>query len=163
MHEQFIIGAIVKNHFGVLTRVSSLFARRGYNIDSLVVGVTDDPAYSRMTIVVNGDDAIREQIVKQLRKLHDVERVGILARERTTVREHMLIKLRVADGNNAEIADCINRFGAKVVDFSKDSITAEVTGENASNDSFITLAKQYGILEICRAGAQALARGEELL
>lgn len=163
MSNKFTIGAIVANHFGVLTRISSLFSRRGYNIDSLVVGVTHNPAVSRMTIVASGDEYIKDQIVKQLSKLHDVKLVGIIPDEQAVVREHMLIKLKVENGSNAEITGMINDFGAKVVDFSTDSIMAEVTGEASSNDRFVEVAKKYGILEICRAGAQALNRGSKVL
>lgn len=163
MQDKFIIGAIVNNQFGVLARVSALFSRRGYNIDSLVVGVTDNPKYSRMTIVASGDESVRKQVVKQLGKLYDVVRVDIIPIDQATVREHMLVKMRVENGSNAEITDMINKFGAKMVDFSASTITAEVTGEVTSNDQFIEEAKKYGILEICRAGAQALDRNGKCL
>ncbi|MDR1891917.1 MAG: acetolactate synthase small subunit [Oscillospiraceae bacterium] len=163
MNEQFIIGAIVKNHFGVLTRVSSLFSRRGYNIDSLVVGVTENPEYSRMTIAAAGDEQVRRQVVNQLQKLHDVVRADIIPMENANLREHMLIKLTTGAGINAEITNIINRFGAKVIDFGAQSITAEVTGSPESNGKFLELAAPYGILEVCRAGVQALHRGAETL
>jgi len=163
MNEKFIIGAIVNNHFGVLNRVTALFSRRGYNIDSLVVGMTDDSNLSRMTIVAMGDEYIKDQIVKQLGKLHDVVRVGIIPDDVAVAREHMLIKMRVDSGANADITDVINRFGAKVIDFSASTITAEVTGEAASNDEFVDTVRGYGIIEICRAGAQALHRDGETL
>jgi acetolactate synthase-1/3 small subunit len=161
--EKIIIGALVNNHFGVLTRVSELFAKRCYNIDSLVVGVTDDPAFSRMTIVAMGDEYIRNQIVRQLAKLYDVHCVELIPNDQASVREHMLIKLRVSGTDNTEITETLNTFGAKVIDFSSDTITAEVTGEVPSNDSFVELVSRYGILEICRAGAQALYRGGRCL
>jgi len=155
----FLIGAIVANQFGVLTRVSALFSRRGYNIDSLVVGVTENPAYSRMTIAATGDEQARSQVVKQLNKLHDVIRVDVIPAEEASAREHMLIKLRVNGSGNADITNTINKFGAKVIDFDTTSITAEVTGPTALNDKFIETARPYGILEVCRAGIQALHRG----
>ena len=161
--EKIIIGALVNNHFGVLTRVSELFAKRCYNIDSLVVGVTDNPAFSRMTIVAMGDSYIRDQIVKQLAKLHDVHRVDVIPNEQASVREHMLIKLRVSGSTNAEITNTFNGFGAKVIDFSADTITAEVTGDVPSNDRCVEQVERYGIMEICRAGAQALYRGNHCL
>lgn len=161
--ERIIIGILVNNHFGVLTRVSELFAKRCYNIDSLVVGETDDSAYSRMTIVARGDGSIKDQMVKQLAKLHDVHQVAVIPAENASVREHMLVKLHVTGQTNTQITTMFNRFGAKVVDFSADSVTAEVTGEVETNDHFVMAASDYGILEICRAGAQALHRGSSCL
>ncbi|MDR0501558.1 MAG: acetolactate synthase small subunit [Coriobacteriales bacterium] len=161
--EKIIIGAIVNNHFGVLMRITELFAKRCYNIDSLEVGITDDPALSRMTIVAMGDALVREQIVKQLSKLHDVRRAAVIPKEKANVREHMLIKLCNDENGNAELTALVNDCGAKVIDISSRSITVEVTGEVESNDAFIKSAKEFGILEICRAGAQALHRGSECL
>lgn len=161
--EQFILSAIVSNHFGVLTRVSGLFSRRGYNIDSLNVGVTENPAYSRMTIIVTGDDYIKEQIVKQLAKLHDVKKVEIMPQEETVTREHLLIKIKATNERRAEINDAVNVFRGKVVDFHTDSITVELTGETSKIDAFINLCKEFGILELCRAGALAIKRGDKCL
>ena len=103
--DQFILGVLVANRFGVLTRISGLFSRRGYNIDSLNVGETEDPRFSRMTIIVSGDDYIKSQIVKQLAKLHDVKKVELLPSEETVLRELLLIKLRLTKENRAEIND----------------------------------------------------------
>lgn len=161
--EQFILSAIVSNHFGVLTRVSGLFSRRGYNIDSLNVGVTENPKYSRMTIIVTGDDYIKEQIVKQLAKLHDVKKVEIMPEDKTVSREHLLIKIRATNERRAEINDAVNVFRGKVVDFHTDSITVEMTGETSKVEAFINLCKEFGILELCRAGALAIKRGEDSL
>jgi len=160
---QFILGAIVSNHFGVLTRISGLFSRRGYNIDSLNVGETDDPAYSRMTIIVSGDDYIKDQIVKQLAKLHDVKNVEIMPEHNTLIREHMLIKVQATKDTRAEITDAVNVFRGKVVDCNPDSLTVEITGETSKLDAFINLAKGFGILELCRAGALSMQRGNECL
>lgn len=159
MEEKFTIGAIVENHFGVLNRVAGLFAKRGYNINSLAVGETDDPRLSRMTIVVSGDDYVKEQMLKQLNKLFDVRKVILLENDSSVLREHMLIKLSVMAGNNDKITDMINKYGGKVIDFSTETITVEITGDVQNNDSFINESRQYGILEVCRAGAVALARG----
>ena len=160
---KFIIGAIVNNQFGVLMRITELFTKRCYNIDSLEVGVTDDPRLSRMTIVVTGDSYVEEQIIKQLSKLHDVCHAAIIPLERATVREHMLIKLKVTPHTSAALTAMINTYAAKVIDFTADTITVEVTGEIESNDAFVEASREYGILEICRAGAQALHRGTERL
>ena len=161
--KKIIIGAVVNNRPGVLMRVTELFTKRCYNIDSLEVGVTDDPAISRMTIVATGDEYTEGQIVKQLSKLHDVRRAAIIPKECALVREHMLIKLNVAPHTSAALTSMIASHGAKVVDFSADTITAEVTGEIKNNDAFIAAARDFGILEVCRAGAQALHRGTECL
>ena len=160
--ELFFIGVIVNNHFGVLTRVSSLFSRRGYNIESLVVGVTDHPEISRMTIAMRGDTQIKAQVLKQLRKLIDVVEAGEIPAEQAVIREHMLIKIRMSD-NNAALSDIIGRFGGEVVDFCVGAITVEVTGAAEKNDEFVESVRPFGILEICRAGAQALHRGPEKL
>jgi len=160
---RIIIGAIVNNQFGVLMRITELFTKRGYNIDSLEVGITDNPEYSRMTIVATGDAATEQQIVKQLSKLHAVRHAAIIPADEASVREHMLIKLRVGPHQNADLTSMINRFGAKVIDFSAETITAEVTGEVANNDSFVEASREFGIMEICRAGAQALHRGAQCL
>lgn len=161
--EKFVLGVIVSNHFGVLTRVSGLFSRRGYNIDSLSVGETENPAFSRMTIVVSGDDYVKEQIVKQLAKLHDVKKVELMHRENTVTREHLLIKINAKGGKRTEISDAISVFRGKVVDFNASSMTVEITGETSKIDAFIELSKSFGILEMCRAGALAIKRGDTCL
>ncbi|NLN04284.1 MAG: acetolactate synthase small subunit [Clostridiaceae bacterium] len=161
--DQFILSAIVNNHFGVLTRVSGLFARRGYNIDSLNVGVTENPKYSRMTIIVTGDDYIKEQIVKQLAKLHDVKKVQIMPDDNTVKREHLLIKIKASSERRAEINTAVSIFRGQVVDFHTDSMTVEMTGEPSKVDAFINYCEDFGILELCRSGALAIIRGEESL
>ena len=157
--DQFILGVLVANRFGVLTRISGLFSRRGYNIDSLNMGETEDPRFSRMTIIVSGDDYIKSQIVKQLAKLHDVKKVELLPSEETVLRELLLIKLRLTKENRAEINDSVNIFRGKVVDLSTESITVEITGEPTKLDAFIDLSRGFGIIEMCRAGALAIKRG----
>ncbi|HOA33295.1 MAG: acetolactate synthase small subunit [Clostridiales bacterium] len=157
--DQFILGVIVSNHFGVLTRVSGLFSRRGYNIDSLNVSETEDPKFSRMTIIVTGDDYIKNQIVKQLSKLRDVKKVELLPADATVLREHMLIKLDIKGHSISEITEAANIFRAKVIDFNADSVTIEMTGESSKLDAFIDYAKTFGIIELCRAGALAVKRG----
>jgi acetolactate synthase-1/3 small subunit len=161
--DQFILGVIVSNHFGVLTRVSGLFSRRGYNIDSLNVSETQDPSFSRMTIIVRGDDYIKNQVVKQLEKLHDVQKVELMPQDNTVVREHMLIKIKVTSETRPEITEAINIFRGKVVDFNSDSMVIEVTGETSKLDAFVDFSKKIGIIEMCRAGALALDRGIQFL
>ncbi len=161
--DQFILGVIVSNRFGVLTRVSGLFARRGYNIDSLNVGVTEDPNYSRMTIIVSGDDYIKSQIVKQLAKLQDVKRVELIPEENASVREMLLIKIKVTRENRIEATEAVNIFRAKVIDFNTDAMTIEVTGQTSKLDAFVEFARTFGIIEMCRAGALAINRGSAAL
>lgn len=156
---QFILGVIVSNHFGVLTRVSGLFSRRGYNIDSLNVSETENPEFSRMTIIVRGDDYIKGQIVKQLEKLHDVQRVELMPKDDTVIREHMLVKIKVSSETRAEITEAVKIFRGKVVDFNSDSMVIEITGETSKLDAFVDFSKKVGIIEMCRAGALALNRG----
>lgn len=160
---QFILGVIVTNHFGVLTRVAGLFSRRGYNIDSLNVSETEDPRFSRMTIIVTGDDYIKSQIVKQLSKLQDVQRVELLSPDESVVREHLLIKVTVTNDTRTQITEAVNIFRAKVIDFTADAMTVEVTGETTKLDAFIEYVKNFGIIEMCRAGALALYRGTRAL
>lgn len=157
--DQFVIGAIVENRFGVLQRISGLFARRGYNIDSLNVGETENPRYSRMTIIVTGDEYIKSQIVKQLAKLHDVKNVQIMPDDRTVLRELMLVKIQASKEVLTELTEAVNTFRGKVVDFNTESITVEMTGESAKLDGFVEYARHFGIIEMCRAGALAIRRG----
>ncbi|NLF35770.1 MAG: acetolactate synthase small subunit [Clostridiaceae bacterium] len=157
--EQFILSVLVANHAGVLTRISGLFSRRNYNIDSLNVAVTEDANLSRMTIIARGDEATRQQIAKQLSKLHDVKKIDILPPENTVLREHLLLKIKVTKKTRGEIVESVNIFRGRVVDFNFDSLTVEVTGETDKLDAFIRFVSQFGILEMCRAGALAVKRG----
>ncbi len=160
---QFVLGVIVSNQFGVLARISGLFSRRGYNIDSLTVGETEQPAFSRMTIVATGDSYIQEQIVKQLEKLQEVHKVEILSPTEIVARELLLIKIAAAQGQRAELMEAVQVFRCKVVDFTPESVSIEVTGEDSKLDAFIEYARGYGILELCRTGITALERGPHTL
>ena len=161
MEGKFTIGAIVLNHAGVLTRVAGLFARRSCNIYSLAVGETEDPEVSRMTIIAEGDDAIKDQMLKQLLKLQDVNRAVTLETASSNLREHVLVKLVANNGSNDRLIHIINKYGGKVVDFSHTTITAEFSGYEDNNAEFIKQARKHGIIELCRAGVIALAKGEE--
>jgi acetolactate synthase-1/3 small subunit len=161
MAEKFTVSAIVSNHFGVLNRVSGLYAKRNYNIDSLAVGETENPAYSRITIVSTGDDYMKEQVVRQLEKLHDVMKVVLLDSDNSVGVEHMLIKLKVEGDGKAGISTLINDYGGKVMDFSSNFITAEVTGSSQKIDRFIEEARPLGILELCRSGLIAMIHGTD--
>jgi len=161
MEGKFTLGALVLNHPGVLTRVAGLFAKRSCNIYSLAVGETENPEFSRMTIIAEGDEAIKDQMLKQLLKLHDVNRAVALETATSDLREHMLVKLVANKGDNAKLIHTINEYGGKVVDFSPTTITAEFAGYQENNSEFMIYAQQYGIIELCRAGVIALAKGEE--
>lgn len=161
--DRFVLGVLVANQYGVLMRVSSLFARRGFNIDSLTVGETENHEYSRITIAARGDDATREQIIKQLRKLHDVVKIDIMPPESTVIRELMLIKLRATGTTRGEIIDAVNVFRCKVVDFTPDKMCIEMTGQPSKIDAFIDFVAPYGIIEMCRTGVVAVERGSGAL
>ena len=161
MKEKFIVGIIVSNHFGVLNRVAGLYAKRGYNIDSLAVGETDDPEYSRMTIVSTGDEYMKSQVLKQLEKLHDVKMVVLLDKDSSVSIEHMLIKLKLGNEGKAAISDLINDYGGNVMDFGSDFITAEISGSSEKIERFIEAAREIGILELCRSGLISIAQGSE--
>jgi len=161
MGGKFTVGIIVSNHFGVLNRIAGLYAKRGYNIDSLAVGETENPAYSRMTIVSTGDDYMKNQVVRQLEKLHDVKMVVLLERESSVSIEHMLIKLKVNGTSKAKISETINDYGGRVMDFSGDFITAEVSGHPDRIARFIDEVGNIGIIEVCRSGVISMSHGLE--
>lgn len=158
MQQKFTVAVIVENHFGVLMRVAGLFSKRCYNIDSLAVGETEDSKISRMTIVVSGDDYVKEQIVKQLKKLYDVKSVILLENEDAVKREHVMIKLNANNGDNEKITDMISKYGGKVIDFGNNTITFDVTDDADKVDELIALAKGIGIIELCRSGVIALSK-----
>jgi len=161
MSEKFIVGIIVSNHFGVLNRVAGLYAKRGYNIDSLAVGETENPEYSRMTIVSTGDEYMKSQVLKQLEKLHDVKMVLLLDSDSSVSIEHMLIKLRLGNEEKAAISDLINDYGGNVMDFGADFITAEISGSSEKIERFINATREIGILEVCRSGLISMVQGTE--
>jgi acetolactate synthase-1/3 small subunit len=158
-----VLSILVENQAGVLSRVSGLFSRRGYNIDSLSVGETEDPAISRMTIVVRGDDQILEQIEKQLNKLIDVIKVVELVPEQSVFRELALIKVKTDLSTRASVIEVVGIFRANIVDVSNDSLTIEMTGDEAKIDAFINLMNSYTILEVVRTGLTAIERGHQAL
>lgn len=156
------ISVLVENHFGVLAHVAGLFSARGFNIDSLAVGETEDPTVSRMTIVAHGDDRVIEQIIKQLNKLIDVIKVQDLTTEDVIPRELVLIKISTTAGSRSEVLQIVNTFRAKVVDVGQKSLTVEVTGNEEKIDAMLELLRPFGIREVVRTGTIALARKSEL-
>ncbi len=154
-----VLSVLVENQFGVLSRITGLFSRRGFNIDSLSVGTTNNPKFSRITIVVFGDDLIIKQIIKQLEKLIDVFEVKELQEEFSVPREIALIKVVTTDENRNEILSIVNVFRANIVDFAENSVIIEVTGKNSKICAIMDLLNKYTILESSRTGITALSRG----
>jgi len=156
---QHIISALVENHFGVLSRISSLFSARGFNIDSLVVGETHDPSISRMTIVVSGDDRIMQQVYKQLNKLIDVIKVIDITQEEHVERELLLIKVGHNSKTRPEIIQVVEIFKGKIVDYNSKTLTIEAVGTADKIIAFIDIMRPFGIKEVARTGRIALTRG----
>jgi len=155
--ERFVISVLVENKFGVLARVAGLFSARGFNIDSLAVGETEDPEVSRMTIVVDADERILEQIKKQLNKLIDVIKVQDLTGSDFVDRELILLKVNAENTKVREkIIQIVDSTGAEVVDIGKKTLTIEETGDEHRIKAFIELLRPYGIVEIARTGKIAL-------
>jgi len=157
------VSVLVQNKPGVLARTAGLFSRRGYNIESLTVGVTENEAISRMTIVVTGDDTVVEQVTKQLNKLIEVIKVSDLTKESYVNRELVLIKVTADSSNRAEIMQIVNIFRARIVDVAPKSLIIEVTGDEGKLDALIGMLKQFGIKEIVRTGTLALGRGPKVI
>jgi acetolactate synthase-1/3 small subunit len=156
---QHTLSVLVENKPGVLTRVTSLFARRGFNIDSLAVGVTEDPTLSRITIVCSAADTPIEQITKQIYKLIDVIKVQDLDPKESIERELVLFKVNAAPERRHEVIEVANVFRAKIVDVGRNSLTIEVTGTGDKIGAIEDLLRAYGIKEVARTGRIALSRG----
>src|SRR6185503_3432830 len=159
LQQQHVITVLVENHAGVLARVAGLFARRGYNIESLTVSVTDDPAVSRMTIVVGGDHLVLEQITKQLHKLIEVMRVVDYTEIPAVERELALIKVNAEPKDRGEIMQIVEIFRGRIIDMSEKTFIVEVTGGVDKLDKIVMLLESYGIREMVRTGIIAMARG----
>ena len=161
--EKYVLSVLVENHAGVLSRVSGLFSRRGYNIDSLTVCETANPERSRMTIVVRGDEYILEQIEKQLSKLVEVISIEHCDSASTTQREMALIKVKAGGSSRSVIIETCNIFRAHIVDVSENSLIVEATGSEEKISSLIRLLEPYGILELLKSGLTAMDRGEKIM
>jgi len=160
---RLILSLLVNNESGVLTRISGLFARRGFNIDSLSVGETQDPHISRITIQAAGDEYVREQIVHQLEKLHDVLVVELMDQAQTVLRELLLVKVRAEPATRSQVLDAVTVFRAKVIDLTPATMTMELTGEGSKLNAFIAFLEPLGIIEVCRTGVTAIGRGGYVL
>ena len=154
-----IITALVEDKPGVLNRVSSMFRRRGFNIYSLAVGRSELPELSRMTFVVDGNDAIVEQVTKHLNKLIDVIKVSDISDEKVVNRELALIRVNASTSNRSEIIQIVYIFRAKIIDVGSDSLIIEVTGDESKIDSLQKLLSNFGITEVMRTGTIAMTRG----
>ncbi len=157
-----VLAVIVENKPGALTRVSGLFSRRGFNIENIAVGETVTPGISRMTITVDGDEKLIEQVIKQLHKLINVVKVNNLSSEPSVMRELMLIKVKAEVGSRSDIQQIVETFRGKVVDVSPDSMVVEVTGDEGKMEAIKLLLEHFGILEIVRTGKVALLRGPKV-
>ena len=158
-----IISALVTNESGVLTRLSGLFARRCYNIDSLSACTTEDPSLSRLTLVVTGDDGVIAQLILQLSKLPDCKHIDELDADNAVKRELLLIKVKADPTQRAELETVCRTYDAKIVDLSPDSVVIELTGKPAKISGFIDVLKNYAILELARTGLTAIERGSGTL
>ena len=157
------IAVIVENKSGVLTRIAGLFSRRSFNIDSLSVGATDNPDYSRMTITVHGDRDVLEQVIKQLSKLINVIRVSELDPGESIERELAIIKVNADKESRSEIMQIVNIFRAKIIDVSHRSMIIEVTGDEEKIDAMVQLLRQFGIKEMARTGKVSMVRGARVI
>ena len=163
MSKKFSLAVYVDNHFGVLSRVTGMFTRRGFNIDSLTVGETESPKYARITITLSGDGYAKEQMLNQLRKLYPVKKLELLETEESVRRELCLIKMRHDPKTRADVMSAVEVFRAKVIDYGTEAMSIEVTGEPSKIDAFVSVMKPYGILEMCRTGVVAMSRGSKCI
>jgi len=157
------IALIIENRPGVLVRIAGLFSRRGFNIDSLTVGATDNPDYSRMTITVDGDEVVLEQVTKQLNKLINVIRVSELDPAESVERELVMIKVAAKKEDRSEIMQIVSVFRAKIIDVSPRSMIIEVTGSQDKVEAMVRLLRQFGIKEMARTGRVSMVRGAKVV
>lgn len=158
-----ILSVLVENHAGVLSRVAGLFSRRGFNIDTLAVGTTEDDKMSRMTIVVNGDEYVVEQVTKQLNKLIDIIKIKQLDREDSVSRELALVKVNATSKTRSEIVQIVDIFRAKIIDIARSTLTIEMTGSDDKIAAILDMLRPFGICEMARTGIIALERGSQMM
>ena len=158
-----VISLIVSNKSGVLNRISGLIGRRGYNIENITVGVTSDPALSRMTIVVKTDESRLEQVIKQLDKLIDVKRIKYIPVENGTFRELALVKVHANNDDRMQVMNIVNNYNGTILDMGSETATVQLTGTAEAIDGAISELTKYGVFEIARTGLTALERGDKNL
>ena len=156
-----VLSLLVDDNPGVLSRISGLFSRRCYNVDSITAGVTADLRFTRITIVTSGDELILSQIEKQVRKLEDVVEIKVLAPEESVFRELIMVKIRANAAQRSEVSAIADIFRAKVVDAGKESLIIELTGNQSKLGAFLNLLDGYEILELARTGITGLSRGSK--
>lgn len=161
--KRYTVGVLVDNEPGVLSRVSGLFSRRGFNIESLAVGPTQDREVSRITIVVLGDDAHIEQLVQQLYKLICVQKVQVMHSRNAVERQLLLVKVKAGVAEREGIMRLVDIFKAKVLDVTKSSMILQITGDNDKVAAILSLLEDYGITELVRTGVVALERGDDVM
>lgn len=161
--KKYTIGALVSNKSGVLTRITGLFARRGYNIESLTACATEDPGLSRMTIILSGDEYTLYQMIRQMDKLEDVKKIGCANELDCVYRELLLAKVSAEPEKRGQLMEITQIYKAKVVDLSIDTMILELTGDPEKLDAFLKVVEPYGILEMQRTGVTVLARGQHTL
>ncbi len=157
--KKHVLSVLVENHYGVLSKVAGLFTRRGYNIDSLSVGVTENPDISRITITLTGDEYLLEQIKKQLNKLINVIKVVQLKEEKSIYRDLVLIKVKANASSRPAINETVNIFRGNIVDISSETLTVELTGDAGKISAFVEVIKPFGIIELVRTGFTGIQRG----
>ncbi|CDK01220.1 acetolactate synthase III,thiamin-dependent,small subunit [Microbacterium sp. C448] len=154
-----VLSLLVEDKPGLLTRVAGLFARRGFNIESLAVGVTEVPGLSRITVVVDVEELPLEQVTKQLNKLINVIKIVELDYSTSVQREHMLVKVRADNSTRSNVIEVVNLFRASVVDYSTDALVIEVTGDHGKIDAFLRAVEPFGVKELAQSGLLAIGRG----
>jgi len=154
-----VLSLLVEDRPGLLTRVAGLFARRGFNIASLAVGVTEVPGISRITVVVDVDDFPLEQVTKQLNKLINVIKIVELEQSSSVQRQHMLVKVRTDNATRSNVLEVVNLFRASVVDYAPDALVVEVTGDQGKVDALLRALEPFGIKELAQSGLLAIGRG----
>ena len=161
MTTQHVLSLLVENKPGILTRVAALFARRGFNIESLAVGTTEVEGVSRMTVVVSLDGQPLEQVTKQLNKLINVLKIAELENDASVARDHMLVKVRTDSSTRSQVLEAVTLFRARVIDVVSDSVVIEVTGDSAKCQAFLKVLEPFGIKELVQSGAIAVSRGSK--
>lgn len=161
--KQMVLSLLVDNNPGVLARVASLFSRRGYNIDSLTAGVTNNPKYTRITVAVSGDDQILQQIRNQIAKLEEVRNIIILDDKESVCRELVLVKVMADKKEKQEIIAIADVFRAKIVDVAMNSVMIELTGNQNKLDAFLNIMSDFEVLEMVRTGITGLGRGMSVM
>ena len=161
--KRYVIAVYVENKYGVVARVSGLFMRRGFNISSFTGQETDDPRYSRLTITLDGDEHTREQLINQLKKLHNVKAVKLLEEGGSVERELMIIKVPNNPSTRSDVMSAAEVYRAKIIDYTTDYMCIEVTGEPSKINAFTDVMRPIGIIEMCRTGVIALERGGNIM